>query len=280
MFTELLAVTERPIPFSRMTVASLWTDPHVSEQMLRFHLDGSVDISSHRTEFIDAATAWMGGRFAGPGARVLDLGCGPGLYTTRHARARARVTGVDFSERSIAHARDRAAGDGLDIEYVREDYLEYATSGTFDLVTMIMRDYCAMSPAQRGALLSRICGWLAPEGAFVFDVDSLAALAARTESVEFESHPDGGFWSAGAHVAIRSSFVYPAETAALDKHTILERDRTRVIYNWVQFFSPELLAGELGSAGLRVDELLGDVTGTPYDPTSAEFAVVARPARS
>jgi hypothetical protein len=192
------------------------------------------------------------------------------------------VTGVDFSARSIAHARKAARAEGLAIDYVNADYLawEPEPDRRFDLVVMIMRDYCAMSPAQRGALLSRICGWLAPEGAFVFDVDSLAALAARTESVEFESHPDGGFWSAGAHVAIRSSFVYPAETAALDKHTILERDRTRVIYNWVQFFSPESLAGELGSAGLRVDELLGDVTGTPYDPTSAEFAVVARPARS
>lgn len=35
---------------------------------------------------------------------VLDLSCGPGLYTSRFARARLQVTGVDFSRSTIDYA--------------------------------------------------------------------------------------------------------------------------------------------------------------------------------
>jgi 2-polyprenyl-3-methyl-5-hydroxy-6-metoxy-1,4-benzoquinol methylase len=44
-----------------------------------------------------------------PGARVLDLTCGPGLYAVALAERGAEVVGVDFGPASIAHARQLAA---------------------------------------------------------------------------------------------------------------------------------------------------------------------------
>jgi cyclopropane fatty-acyl-phospholipid synthase-like methyltransferase len=100
-----------------MTTRALWTDAHVSEQMLRYHLDPTVDTSSRRPQAIDAAIAWTTERFAlGPGASILDLGRGPGLYTARWAAVAADVTGVDFSARSIAYARQAAEPDGLRLQ--------------------------------------------------------------------------------------------------------------------------------------------------------------------
>lgn len=279
MFPELLSLAERPSPFARMTIASLWTDPHVSEQMLRWHLNGAVDVASHRTEFIDAATTWMVGRSGlASGRRALDLGCGPGLYTSRLAAAGARVTGVDFSAGSIAHAREQAAASGLDVEYVHADYLVWKPADRFDLVTMIMRDFGAMAPNQRERLLANVRAALAPGGTFVFDVDSMAAFAARKESFGLAFEPADGFWSAGPCFELRASFVYLEERASLDRYELVEADRRREIYNWTQFFSPETLADELARAGLAVDELLGDVAGRPFDPESTQFAVVARAA--
>ena len=63
-----------------------------------------------------------------PGRRVLDVGCGPGLYTTRLAASGARVTGIDFSERSIACAREQSRIKGLTID------LEAAIYGRFALL--------------------------------------------------------------------------------------------------------------------------------------------------
>jgi SAM-dependent methyltransferase len=278
VFSDLKAINERPAAFSQLTVAALWTDPHISEQMLRFHLDGSVALSSGTTESIEAAAAWITGAFhLTERSRLLDLGCGPGLYTSRFARAGVDVTGVDFSSRSIAYAREVAAREGLAVTYLNEDYLAFESSRHFDLVTMIMRDYCALAAGQRRALLEKVRGLLEPDGSFLFDVESMAALAARTESATYESAPTGGFWSSEPYFAFLNSYLYPEDAVSLDKYVIVEAGRTRTIYNWLQHFSRESLTAELGQAGLTIGSVLGDVAGRPFDPGRPEFAVVARP---
>ena len=97
LFARLVEINQRPQPFARDTVEQLWTDPHRAEQMLRSHLDGSVDVSSRRTAFIEKSVRWISDTFElAPGKAVADLGCGPGLYTNRLALTGAAVVGVDF----------------------------------------------------------------------------------------------------------------------------------------------------------------------------------------
>lgn len=49
----------------------------------------------------------------GPGARVLDVGCGPGRHALELARRGVEVTGVDVSEAFVDLAREAAAAEGL-----------------------------------------------------------------------------------------------------------------------------------------------------------------------
>ncbi len=277
MFLELQRLNERPAVFSQHTTADLWTDPHTSAQMLRHHLDGSVDISSHRTAFIEAAVAWIIESFGlVAGSRVLDLGCGPGLYTHRLARAGIDVTGVDFSARSIAYARRAAHQDGLPVTYVEADYLTWEPDRPYGLVTMIMRDLCAIGPDRRRSLLGKIERLLEPGGAFLFDVDSLVGLEGRKDSASYSCWPDGGFWSPNPYFEFVNDFVYPDDAATVSRHVIVEADRTRTVCNWTQHFSPQSLGLELERTGLRIGAVLGDATGRPFDPQSPQFAVVAR----
>ncbi|MHB8060862.1 MAG: SAM-dependent methyltransferase, partial [Gaiellaceae bacterium] len=201
---------------------------------------------------------------------------GPALHASRLAQAGADVTGVDFSARSISYAREAAAREGLQVSYINEDYLAWEPDGRFDLVLMIMRDFCAIGPDQRRALLGKIEGLLEPKGAFLFDVDSLLALKARSEKTWYAPAPEGGFFSASPYFEFLASFVYPEERVFLEKHVIVEAKRTRTLYDWVQHFSPESLAEELEGSGLEIASVLGDVTGRAFDPEAREFAVVVR----
>ncbi len=100
MFIQLEDINRRPEPFEFYTAADLWTDEHTSEQMLAYHLNTEVDMSSRRGEFIDESVEWIASHFGvGPGARIADFGCGPGLYANRLAQLGASVTGIDFSKR-------------------------------------------------------------------------------------------------------------------------------------------------------------------------------------
>jgi hypothetical protein len=68
---------------------------------------------------------------------------------------------------------------------------------------------------------------------------------------------------------------YEEQRLLLDKYTIVEGDRTRSVFNWLQCFTPSELEDEFARNGLRVIERWGDVTGAAYDPNGTEFAVVA-----
>lgn len=277
LFTVLESVVEKPQPFSVYTASELWTDEHTSEQMLACHLNGDIDVSSRRTSFIDDSVRWLEEHFqVSESSRLIDFGCGPGLYTSRLARLGADVVGIDFSTRSIEYAKACASRDGLEITYIEADYLDYRPAGSFDLVTMIMCDFCALSPQQRGRMLAKFAGLLSDSGRIVLDVYSLRAFADKQEGLVCEKNQLNGFWSKDPYFGFAASFKYEDEKVSLDKYTIVEEHRQREIYNWLQYFTPESLDREARAAGLQVAELYGDVAGSPFDAGAAEFAVVMK----
>ena len=196
MFAALERINARPEPFALYTAGDLWTDPHTSAWMLALHLDKTSDVASRNAAFIDRSAAWIASRFAiGRNTRIVDFGCGPGLYTTRLARRGARVTGIDFSSRSVEYARQVAARQGLTIDYVNQNYLEFETEDRFDLVLMIMCDFCALGPGQRERLLGVFRDVLKPGGSILLDVYSLAAFEQKEEIALYEVNQLEGFWS-------------------------------------------------------------------------------------
>jgi hypothetical protein len=54
IFEELEKINERPEPFQFYTASDLWADEHTSKQMLSFHLNEDIDVSSRNAEFIEA----------------------------------------------------------------------------------------------------------------------------------------------------------------------------------------------------------------------------------
>ena len=277
MFEQLEDINKRPEPFEYCTAAELWTDNHTSEQMLACHLNSEIDLSSRRIEFIDQSVAWIGSHFnIGNGTRIADFGCGPGLYANRLAKLGASVTGIDFSKRSIKHARTVAAEEGLTAAYVNQNYLEFETEDRFDIILMIMCDFCALSPAQRMTMLEKFQTLLAAGGSVLLDVYSVNAFEQREEAVSYEENLLNGFWSPEKYYGFLNTFKYDDVGVVLDKYTIVEAKRTRTIYNWLQYFSPGSLQSEFEKAGFTQQEFYGNVAGAPFAESASEFAIVGK----
>ena len=276
MFEELEKINERPEPFQFYTASDLWTDEHTSRQMLSFHLNEALDVSSRNAEFINRSVGWIASEFnVGRDFKIADFGCGPGLYAAPLAKRGAAVTGIDFSGRSIAYAKEVAAREQLKISYVKQNYLAFETEDRFDLVLMIMCDFCALSPAQRKGMLNKFHRILKPAGSVLLDVYSLSAFEQKKEVATYEVNQLNGFWSPNKYYGFLNTFKYDEEKVTLDKYTIIEVDRTRSVYNWLQYFAPLDLERELIEAGFSVKRRYSDVAGTRYDRKSSEFAVIA-----
>ena len=119
MYELLESINHRPQPFEYYTAEELWTNEHTAEQMLQFHLNEAIDVSSRKIKFIDRSVDWIISHCGvDEGKSVVDFGCGPGLYTTRLAQSGAEVMGIDFSANSINYARSVAQEKGFEIDYL------------------------------------------------------------------------------------------------------------------------------------------------------------------
>jgi cyclopropane fatty-acyl-phospholipid synthase-like methyltransferase len=245
--------------------------------MLTFHLNKDTDVSSRREEFINRSVEWIASHFnVGAETKIADFGCGPGLYTTRLAQRQADVTGIDFSKSSIQYAQDIATKEGLSIQYLNQNYLVYAMDDRFDLILMIMCDFCALSPVQRKKMLNKFFAILEPGGSVLLDVYSLTAFDQREEAAMYEANLLNGFWSPNKYYGFLNTFKYEKERVALDKYTIIEATRIWTVYNWLQYFSSETLEKEFVEVGFTVEKLYSDVAGSPFNSDSTEIAVVAK----
>jgi 2-polyprenyl-3-methyl-5-hydroxy-6-metoxy-1,4-benzoquinol methylase len=277
MFEQLEKINHRPRPFEFYTAQELWTDEYTSKQMLSYHLNEDVDLSSRKGEFINRSVEWITSHFdIRPGTRVADFGCGPGLYTTRLARKQAVVTGIDFSKNSIDYAEKAAAAEGLPIQYVNQNYLEFGTDDRYDLIIMIMCDFCALSPDRRKIMLNKYHSLLKPGGSVLLDLYSLKAFDERKETAQYELNSLNSFWSPNKYHGFLNTFKYEKEKVVLDKYTLIEADRTRTVYNWLQYFSTDAVKQEFAECGLIIQELFSDVAGSSFSTEAAEMAVVAK----
>jgi cyclopropane fatty-acyl-phospholipid synthase-like methyltransferase len=109
--------------------------------------------------------AWLADltRDLAPEARVLDLGCGAGVPTTRWLAARHRVVGVDRSAAQLALARREVPVAAL----VRGDLGEIDFGpGAFAAVVSLYA-IIHLPREEHPALLARLARWLAPGGRFL-----------------------------------------------------------------------------------------------------------------
>jgi 2-polyprenyl-3-methyl-5-hydroxy-6-metoxy-1,4-benzoquinol methylase len=99
---------ERPELWSKASEFH-WTDPEFSRRVLLEHLDESHAAASRVITERARQIEWLWSKLElRPGAHLLDITCGPGLYAVEFAGRDCQVTGIDFSSLSIAYANDLA----------------------------------------------------------------------------------------------------------------------------------------------------------------------------
>jgi len=275
LFEVLSEVYQKPELFSAYTAETLWTEPHLAQQMLKTHLDQNTPLASRTLPVVEQTVAWLDDRFGLEGKNVCDLGCGPGLYAERYAQRGAFVEGLDFSTNSIAYATENAASGRGSLSFRRADYLSDELPSGQDLVTLIYCDFCPLSPAQRSILLNKVRCALVPDGAFVFDVYSTKAFEGISEGTVLSRNHANGFWSANDCFVFQSTWTYPIDAVSLDLFTIVEEGKTWRVYNWLQYFSLESVEAELQAHGFRVENLSERFDANA--DTTDTFTIVARP---
>ena len=263
----------RPAPFEPHD-APFWDDPYIASQMLRAHLDPSTDAASRRPETVRATVEHLVDALGlRSGSRLLDLGCGPGLYAAEFARHGIHVTGVDLSANSIDYGMRQATLDGHDIDYRVGDYTRVALGGPYDAAVLIYLDFGVLSDDARERLLGAVAAALRPGGAFAFDVYTPAKRRVVDGHISVERSA-GGFWRPHSHVVIETTYRYDGHLD-LEQHTVVDNDRITTYRVWDRAYTFTEMQRLLARHGMRIPHRWSDLTSRPWRRGSPTLAVAA-----
>ena len=245
--------------------------------MLKWHLDPNNDVASRQPETIQKSVDWIIAILGlKPGASILDLGCGPGLYAACLAENGLQVTGVDYSWRSIEYATQYAAEHHLDVRYHCQDYLTLIDEDQYDAALLIYGDFCPLSPDQRRTLHGNVRHALKPGGHFVLDVTTRAHRRKYGNRNGWYA-AETGFWKPGPHLVLEDGFDYPEQSIFLDQAIVIEESEKISVYrNWFQDYDRATIIAELEQAGFAVHCIWNDLLGTPFTDNTEWIRLVAQ----
>lgn len=236
--TEIISKTQKPVLYEKGT-AFMWTDEHISKQLLDVHLNTNIDLGSRKGSTIEKTVNWILDTQKEKGKLdILDLGCGPGLYTEIFAEKGHNVKGIDISKNSIDYAINSTKEKNLKIDYLAGNYLEVDLGvEQFDLVVMIYTDFGVLTPIEREKLLKKIYSVLKKGGTFIFDVLKDQNIDKKTSPKTWEISKTG-FWKETLYLSLSESFLYENEKVILFQHNIIDSDDNIKTYRfWTHFFS-------------------------------------------
>lgn len=152
---DLLDVPPRPAPWAEGDNIP-GQEPAFSKRMLLEHLSQSHDLASRRHTTIDAHVDWIHQNvLREQTGSILDLGCGPGFYTSRLARLGHRCMGSTTPRRRSRTRGRKAESEDLARRYLHGDLRAAEFGSGHDLALLIFWEFNVFSPGHVRQILGR-----------------------------------------------------------------------------------------------------------------------------
>ncbi len=220
--TELVNRAAFPAPWAEGDKIP-WNEPGFSARMLREHLSQDHDAASRRYTIIDSQIEWIHQTLLkNQTVSVLDLGCGPGLYTSRLARRGCRCTGIDFSPASIAYAIDKARSEKLNCRYIEGDLRTTAFGSGYGLVMFIFGELNVFRPQDVHDLLQKAYDALEPAGLLVLEPHTFEAVRKLGQSPSHWYSAQTGLFSETPHLYLQENFWDESSCTATSRYFIVD----------------------------------------------------------
>jgi len=203
---DLIRRRPRPIPWEEGDNIP-WNEPGFSERMLQWHLSQTTDAASRRFPTIDRHVSWIHRVILQERpSRILDLGCGPGLYTSRLAQLGHTCVGADWSPASIRYANQTAQQQGLACTYKEGDIRQIPFGQGFDLVMFVFGEFNVFKPEDAGQVLEKARFALLPGGKILLEAHTFEYIQRWAMEPASWYTSTGGLFSPLPHLQLEEGF--------------------------------------------------------------------------
>jgi SAM-dependent methyltransferase len=213
-----------------------WNEPEFSRRMLKEHLSQEHDAASRRFEIIDQQVDWIHNiLLRGQSTSILDLACGPGLYTERLARNGHKCFGIDYSPASIAYAIDTAKNQQLSCSYTCQDIRQADFQDGMGLVMLIYGEFNIFRPSDAKIILEKAWQALKPGGWLLLEPHTYAMVKELGEKPSSWYSAQAGLFSENPHIVLQENFWDEGKQTTTTRYYIIDA-RTGAVARYAHSF--------------------------------------------
>ena len=254
-----------------------WNEPEFSKRMLKYHLDQDHDLASRRFSIIDKHIKFLDD-LAGRPSKVLDLGCGPGFYTSRLTSLGYKCKGIDFSPASIEYAKEQASKAGQDIDYVTEDIRTAEYGEGYGLTMMIYGEFNVFKKEDIKAVLKKAYDSLDEGGVFIAEPHRFETIKSVGEEATSWYSSESMLFSDEPHLALMECFWVEEHSVTINRYFIVDAVSGEVTLHasTMQAYTNDEYEELLRQVGFREIEFYDSLTGEAVDEKEHFMVIVGR----
>jgi len=200
-----------------------WDDPDFSRRMLAEHLSQEHDLASRKCDMIRTQVQWIHEHISNNNpVKLLDIGCGPGLYIEQFAALDYDCCGIDFSPASIEYARNNL---GDKAKLIESDVRSVEFGSGYDLAMMVFGEFNVFSPDECRKILRKTFEALSPGGKLLLEAHTFDAVEriGKTPNNWYKSGPGLlGLFSDNPHICLIENCWLDRQQTALQQFHVLD----------------------------------------------------------
>ncbi len=275
---ELISRAPTPAPWAEGEKIP-WNDPAFSARMLNEHLSQDHDMASRRAAKIDAHVRWIHAHLLRETpSRILDLGCGPGLYASRLARLGHTCTGIDFGPASIRYAQETAQAENLGCTYRLADVRQADFGGGYDLIMFIFGEINTFRRNEALHILRKAHAALADGGTLLLEPHTFEAVRQMGQEKASWSAASGGLFSDRPHLCLTEHFWDAPNQLSTTRIYIVDAEtaQTTPYVSITLAYTDEEYRALVRESGFEQITFYPSLTGGVDESQAHLFALVAR----
>lgn len=204
-----------------------------------------------------------------PGARLLDVGCGPGRHSVELAQRGYDVVGIDPAPAMIAAARARAAKAGVSPDFRQVSGESFVANEEFDAAICLFTTLGQVSEkGDNSRLVERVYQALRPGGSFIVEVPQRAQAVKNLKPTDRFEGPE--------RYTVVTRYFDPKDNSVTEEFEVVSPEETQHYLLRYRLYSRAELTDLLQKAGFSLVAAYGNYDGASLSYESPIMLLLAR----
>ncbi len=203
------------------------------------------------------------------GSKILDLACGYGRHTIPLAKMEYDMTGLDYTEKFIQMAEERAKSENVQIEFLVGDMRKIPFENHFAGVVSFFTSFGFFSDEENFEVLKGVSNSLKKEGKFLLDIINRDFVVKNFRAKDWDRLEDGT-------LVLEENILDLMTNRTKNYRTIIDKKGERTISFELRLYTLQELVSLLEKVDLKVIQTYGKKDKSPYSIDSGRMIILSQ----